>query len=197
MKFLALLAVGFEETEAVTVIDLLSRAGFLIKIFSAIGTRSVIGAHGICLQSDEILSKAIDMKNVKPSRDDLYAEYDALFIPGGMKNVTALSDSADVLDLIRFFYNANKYITAICAAPLVLAAAGIMNGVKFTCYPGCENSIIQRGGVYLKDTVVHDKKIITSQGIGTAFSFALSLITLLKGTDAGRSVAEAALITDY
>jgi 4-methyl-5(b-hydroxyethyl)-thiazole monophosphate biosynthesis len=165
---LTILAPGFEETEAVTVIDLLRRADIRVTI-AALYEREVTGSHDIPLICDVLLD------DVTPQ------DYDCLFLPGGQPGTNHLKSDSRVLHIVQSFQKADKLITAICAAPTVLHAAGILNGKKVTSYPSEQNVFTE--STYLDDLVVHDGQIITSRGVGTALEFALYLVGVLKGDD--------------
>ncbi|MCR5482718.1 MAG: DJ-1/PfpI family protein [Clostridia bacterium] len=161
------LAEGFEEIEAVTVVDILRRARFDIQTVSLTGSLDVTGAHGITISADTIIEKAD------------YDDCDMIILPGGMPGTVNLAQSEILMNRIREFAEGNKYVAAICAAPMVLAAAGILQGKKATIYPGMENKL--EGAKVKKDTVVTDGRIITSKGPGTAMEFALVIVELLRG----------------
>ncbi len=157
------LAPGFEETEAITVTDLLLRAGIDTKTVS-LGKREVTGAHGITVIADMAFNE-IDF------------EISSIVLPGGMPGTKNLADSQEIIDLIGVLNSQNALVAAICAAPSVLSKAGILNGKRFTCYPGYEKQITE--GIHEKTPVVRDSNIITSMGPGTAIPFALSIIAYL------------------
>jgi 4-methyl-5(b-hydroxyethyl)-thiazole monophosphate biosynthesis len=168
-RVLVPLAEGFEEIEAVTIVDLLRRAGIEVRT-AALANRLVTGSHGITVTSDI-------------SIDDVGVEdYDMIVLPGGMPGAEHLKTDARVIALLREFAAAGRYTAAICAAPGVLAHAGLLEGRAATSYPG----FLQAGsvpGMVLRDAaVVIDGKIVTSRGAGTAMEFALALVGLLEGT---------------
>ncbi len=173
MKVLVPLAEGFEETEAVTVIDLLRRAD-IETITSFTGRNPARGAHGILITAD----KAFDEKS----------EYNAIVLPGGMPGSTNLKNDPRVVNLIKHINRAGGLTAAICAAPIVLAEAGILNGKKFTCYPGYEKGIIKAGGLHTTGNTVTDGNIITGIGAAAAPLFAIEIIRYLKGPKAAEDV---------
>lgn len=166
MKVIVPLVEGFEETEAVTIIDVLRRAG--IETHSVgLNTTSVEGAHGIRISADFRLSEIT------------FEEYDVLVLPGGDPGYKNMMNSSSIMSMIRFFNDQNRLIGAICAAPAVLAKAGILDSKKATVFPTLEKSIpnLRRG------TVVYDKNIVTSPGPGTAMEFSLKLVELIAGKE--------------
>jgi 4-methyl-5(b-hydroxyethyl)-thiazole monophosphate biosynthesis len=171
------LADGFEEVEAVTCIDLLRRAGVKVTVLG-LGAAEVRGAHNIWVKADMPFNK-------------LAEPFDAVVLPGGMPGTSNLVASNDLLDLIRFAHGKNKLCAAICAAPAVLAKAGILDNRKATCYPGCEPHL--KGALLCEDAVVTDYNIITSRAVGTAIPFALELIETLAGAEVARKIKAAIL----
>ncbi len=174
MKVVVLLAPGFEELEAVTIVDVLRRGGISV-LLAGIVDPPVVGGHGIKITSDV-------------SIDDVKA-YDALVLPGGNPGYLNLERDQRVLSLVREAYDAGKYIGAICAAPHVLGEAGIMEGVTATCYPGIEIA----GAKRVDKPLVRHGTIITSQGPGTAMGFALDLVEVLTTKENQREVRKALL----
>ncbi|MDR0454756.1 MAG: DJ-1/PfpI family protein [Deferribacteraceae bacterium] len=174
-KVLIIMADGFEEIEAVTVIDLLRRADIDV-IIAGLNGKSVTGAHNIVVAAD------IELKSV------LKAEYDMLILPGGGPGTAALAASSDVLELIRRYDSKKTYIAAICAAPTALAKAGIMDGRAVTSYPGTENAFDSK--LYKTEAVVISGHIITSRAPGTAADFALTLVKILAGENRAETLAK-------
>lgn len=176
-KVLVPLAEGFEELEAVAIVDLLRRAG--IEVHTAtLGRREVTGSHGITVVADTTLAAV-------KARD-----YDMIVLPGGMPGTKHLEEDARVIALLRQFAEDGRYTAAICAAPSVLAHAGLLEGRKATSFPG----FLQPGSVpgieIAKDDVVVDGKVVTSRGPGTAIRFALALVELLEGAAARHAVQD-------
>ena len=165
MEVLVPLVDGFEEIEAIAIVDVLRRAG--LKVTTAgMPSTMVQGSHGIQVVAD----KKFDALN--------FREYDALVLPGGPGHAI-MAKSEKMLGLIADFDSRGKVIGAICAAPMVLAKAGILNDKKATIYPGMEREI-QRPR---PDKVVVDGNVIKSQGPGTAIEFALKLVEKLVSRD--------------
>lgn len=164
MKVFVPLADGFEDVEAMTVIDILRRAGIDVDVVGIPG--SVIESRsGVRIMTDKKLSEV----NVD--------EYDGIILPGGNRGVTNLSRSLSLLEMIKRLNTRGKLIAAICAAPLILAKLGILDNRKATIYPGLERELPYPRS----QPVVVDENIVTSQGPGTAMEFALKIVELLVG----------------
>ena len=174
-RVLVPLAPGFEEIEAVTVIDLLRRAGIEVHTASLDGPQ-VTGSHGITVTADIALDAA---------RAD---DYGMIVLPGGMPGADHLKRDARVISLLRRFAAEGRYTAAICAAPGVLAHAGLLEGRAATSFPGFL-SADSAPGIRLRDEpVVVDGAVATSRGPGTAMQFGLALIELLEGPAAREQV---------
>ena len=162
---LLLIAEGFEETEAVTICDVLRR-GQIEVIMAGLGGIAIRGAHDIVIQTDMMLEDVGD------------TIYDAMILPGGMGGTENLLASKRTTALLKSHAAAGKLVSAICAAPWVLDQADILTGKTATIYPGLESRI---SGTCDSSTVVHDGNIITSKGPATAMEFALALVRELAG----------------
>jgi protein deglycase len=160
---------GFEEIEAVTLIDVLRRAEQEV-IVAGDQVGPVPGAHGIAVSAERALAEIVA------------AELDAIVLPGGMPGARHLAEHEIVQRLLRELAAADKLLAAICAGPIALAAAGVHLGRRLTCYPGFEGRVA--GGTIVQDRVVVDGKLVTSRGPGTALEMALTLVGLLAGRDA-------------
>ena len=163
-KVLVLLTDGFEEVEAITPIDLLRRAGFDV-VTAGLDSLSVKGRSGVRVEAEILLENVTGL-------------FDALVLPGGPGYKT-LAESDMVLKTVRGFFRDNILCCAICAAPKVLAEAGVLTGKTYTCYPGINKDI--NGANYVDREVVRDGNIITSAGPGTAMRFSLAIIAALAG----------------
>lgn len=174
------IAEGCEELEAVTIIDLLRRAG--IKVVSA-GLRAgpVTASRGVVLLPDTTLDEALGH------------DYDMLVLPGGGPGAEALNNDERILGLLRDMAAAGRYTAAICAAPKVLAKAGLLNGRQATSYPGFLDKTPAPDMHYRSEAVVQDGTVITSRGPGTAMDFSLALIEILAGKET-RNEVEAGLV---
>lgn len=167
-KVLIPLAAGFEEIEAITNIDVLKRAGLEV-ITAGIDAKNIEGDHGIKIEADTEISE-IDA-------DDLLA----VVLPGGMPGAANLRDSDKLIKIIKKLFEAEKLCAAICAAPIVLEKAGILEGKNATSYPGFEKELISCN--YKEDRVVIDENIITGRGPGIAMEFAMTIVEYLLDTE--------------
>ncbi len=176
-KVLVLLAQGCEEIEAVTVIDILRRAG--IEVVSAgLDDLPVRASRGVMLLPDTTLDLA------------LRHGFDMIVLPGGQPGTDNLKADQRVIHLLQQTAQQGKFVAAICAAPSVLAAAGLLDGKQATCFPTCLDGFPK---VKLQTAAVaEDGKLITSRGPGTAMDFALTLVERLTGK-AKRHEVEAGL----
>ena len=175
---LILFADGSEELETVTAVNILRRAGVTVTL-AGLGAGALRGSRGVLLTPDTTLDEA------------LAHSYDMVVLPGGQPGTNHLKADARVLRLVQQMSAQGKYVAAICAAPSVLAAAGLLDGKRATCYPGSLNAFPQ---VQQQPAaaVVEDGKLITSRGPGTAMDFALLLVERLVG-HAKRQEVEAGL----
>ncbi|MCA1978540.1 MAG: DJ-1/PfpI family protein [Thiobacillus sp.] len=179
-KVLVPLADGCEELEAVTIIDLLRRAGIEVTT-AGLKPGIVRASRGVQLVPDVTLDVA------------LQDSYDMVVLPGGMPGAAHLKDDPRILDLVRRMAAAGKYTAAICAAPTVLLEAGVLAGRQATSYPGFLDALNPPGVNVSAAPVVADGTVITSRGPGTAMDFALTLIEALQGAEA-RARVEAGLV---
>ena len=173
------LADGFEEVEAVTVIDLLRRASLDVMSVSIMGRKEVTGAHGIIIEADSLFE------------DVNYDDCEMMVLPGGAEGAKNLDEYDGVTVHLTSFKKNKKWIAAICAAPMILGHHDIFDGEKATIYKGMEPEL--KNAVYVDDKVVIDGNIITSQGPATAMDFGLALISVLKGKDKAAEIAEGLL----
>lgn len=173
------LANGFEEIEALTIVDLLRRADLQVQTISITGDKKVMGTHGIPVEAD-ILYQEAD-----------YEQCEMIVLPGGLPGADYLGEHEGLTKHIRCFAENDKYLAAICAAPMVFGAQGILEGKKATIYPGMEDRLI--GAEPQNEKVVVDGKIITSRGPATAMPFAIKLVELLKGKAAAADLAKGLL----
>lgn len=168
-KVCAFLANGFEEVEALSVVDVLKRANIEVVMVSITGELKVKGAHNIEIMADMLY------ENVN------FEDVDVLFLPGGMPGTKNLDNYKALNEKLVEFDNSKKLVTAICAAPMVLGHLGILKGKNATCYPGFEDELV--GANVLYDNVVVDDNVITSRGMGTAIELGLKLVEILVDED--------------
>ena len=163
-KVAVILADGFEEIEALTVVDVLRRANITCHMvgFEA----QVTGSHAIQVQADRVF-------------DGDLSDYDMIVLPGGMPGSAHLRDNEQLIAELQKFEQVGKKIAAICAAPIVLNRAGLLKDKEFTCYDGVQEQIAD--GYYRKETVVVDGQLTTSRGPATALAFAYNLVEQLGG----------------
>ncbi len=169
MKVIVPLADGFEEIEAITIIDVLRRAGIDVTTISVTGKLEVTGAHQIIIKADKLFD------------DVSFGETDMIVLPGGMPGSMHLNQHDGLREVIMEMKRQDKYIGAICAAPLVLGNMGILKGLHATCFPGFEKYL--RDAILSEEGVVTDGKIVTGRGAGWAVPFALKLVEVLAGID--------------
>ena len=161
------LAPGFEELEAVTIIDLLRRAG--VGVWVAGDADQIKGSHGIVLNTDIRLDQALGR------------EWDMVALPGGQPGSDCLEADEGLCDLLRRMAESERFTAAICAAPKVLATAGVLEGRRVASFPGVLDSYEVPGMQLTETAVERDAMVITSRGPGTAMDFALALVEALLG----------------
>ncbi len=160
------LAEGFEETEAITPIDLLRRAGAQVTVVGVTG-KTVTGSHGIPVVADKEIGEIDD------------SDVELVVLPGGMPGTLNLENSEGVQRLIDTAARQGALLGAICAAPSILGHKGLLNGKTAVCFPGFEKDLT--GAVPGTEETVRDGNIITSRGAGSAVSFGLKLVEALYG----------------
>jgi len=170
-RVLVPLAPGFEEIEAIAIVDLLRRAGIEVQTASLDGPE-VTGSHGITVRADVALDAVTA------------SGYDMIVLPGGQPGADHLKDDARVISMLRHMAADGRYVAAICAAPGVLAHAGLLDGRAATSFPGALAQDSAPGIRLRTDPVVVDGRFATSRGPGTAIPFGLVLIELLEGAAA-------------
>ena len=169
------LADGFEEIEALAVVDLLRRAGMSATTVSINETPEATGAHGIPVIADTTI-------------DCISCDYDWLILPGGLPGAPNLAACEKLTDMLVEHNNAGKHIAAICASPaMVLAPLGILEGKEATCYPGLEDLLT--GAVHCPELAVASKNVVTGKGPAAAMAFALEIIKITLGEDKANEVA--------
>lgn len=174
------LADGFEEIEALTVVDVLRRGNVELTMVSITDRLEVMGAHNIEVKADRLFDMAAECKA------------DMLVLPGGGVGTQNLKEHTGVNEVCKNFVQNDKYVTAICAAPSVLGVKGLLKDKCAVCYPGFEPQL--EGAIIGTKNVVADGKIITSKGPGTAADFALTLLAVIKGADIADKVRAGMLL---
>ena len=168
MKGLIIIANGFEDTEALTTIDVLKRSG--LEVVTATPNENLI----VTTQYKHEIKAQVSLKNIMPN------DYDFLILPGGGAVFNVLHKLEDLPKLINHFVSGNKLVAAICAAPSILGRNGLLKGIKYTCFPGCEDNSYQ--GEFLDKGVVADK-FITAKSMYYTIDFALEIIKRLQGEE--------------
>lgn len=176
-RVLVPLAQGCEELEAVTIIDLLRRAGIEVTT-AGLDERPVVASRGVTLVPDTTLDEALEH------------DYDMVVLPGGGPGADHLDQDPRVGELLKKMASKERFVAAICAAPKVLASNGLLTGRLATSFPGFIENMNVPGLTFSEDSVVQDGRIITSRGPGTAMDFALVLIENLLGRAKREEVEE-------
>lgn len=175
VRVLVPLAQGCEEMEAVTVIDLLRRAGIEVVV-AGLDEQPVKASRGMVLLPDTVLDEVLD------------EDFDMIVLPGGLPGADNLDNDPRVHTLLKRLSGEGKYTAAICAAPKVLAGAGLLKSREATGFPGVLEAMALEGTRITGRPVEVDGKVVTSRGPGTAMDFALELIELMLGKEARMSV---------
>jgi 4-methyl-5(b-hydroxyethyl)-thiazole monophosphate biosynthesis len=165
------LAQGCEELEAITIIDLLRRAGITV-VSAGLDDQPVKASRGTVLIPDTTIEQVMAQS------------FDMIVLPGGQPGADHLRDDPRIQQKLKQQASDDKYVAAICAAPRALAQAGLLNGKRATSFPGSLEGCPAQDLQYLNDPVVVDGRIVTSRGPGTAMDFALTLIEILLGKEA-------------
>lgn len=170
-------AEGYEEIEALTVVDICRRCGLTIDMVSVTEARQVKGAHGIVVETDKTYSQTD------------FDAYDMLVLPGGGEGTRNLEACSELMEQVDAFYKAGKYIAAICAAPSIFGHRGILKGRRACSYPTFESHL--EGAVVTAGPVEIDGNVITSRGMGTSIPFALAIAGVFCGQEKADEMAEA------
>ncbi|GAB6108841.1 DJ-1 family glyoxalase III [Fusibacter bizertensis] len=158
---------GFEEIEALTVVDVLRRAEIRTHMIG-VSSNSVTGSHGIEVKMDDRINNIHTLSDVS-----------MIVLPGGMPGAKKLAESDELKNLLEQAYESEIHLAAICAAPTVLSKHGLLKGRRVTCYPGFESEL--HDFIHVDENVVQDGELITGKGAGVAMDFALKLVEILKG----------------
>lgn len=184
MKTVAVhLATGFEEIEAITIIDILRRAGLNVIITSVTGDPVVKGAHRISVTADKLFAE-VDYESV-----------DMIILPGGTEGAENLDRHEGLKSMIMNFHHTGKPIGAICAAPMVLGHLGLLEGKKAVCYPGYEKEL--KGALTGTASAVADGKLVTGRGIGAALNFSLEIVKMLVNKEKADKLAKGTLVETW
>lgn len=175
-KVAIFLATGFEEIEALTVVDLLRRVHVETDMISVGTEKKAVGAHNIAVDTDKIIAE-ID-----------FTQYDMLVLPGGMPGTLNLEANGLLMSWVDAFYKQDKYLAAICAAPSIFGHRNLLQGRVASCYPGFEKDL--EGATVSYEPVCVDGKIITSRGMGCAIPFGLKLVEILLGEEVSKDLSE-------
>ena len=176
MAIAVFFANGYEEIEALTVVDLTKRAGIETWMVSVTGERKVTGSHGIEVTMDKIFAE-VD-----------FEEVEMIVLPGGMPGTINLEACEPLMEKVKEFDKKGKYISAICAAPTMLGHLGLLKGKAACCYPGMEEGLEGADVVY--DSTASSEHILTSRGMGTAIDFGLQIIARFCGQETARDMAQ-------
>lgn len=177
------LAEGFETIEALTVVDVLRRAGVSIKTVSITENKSVVSAHKIKVEADEIFSSCD------------FTDATMLVLPGGIPGTPNLEAHVGLRKLIEESVKKGTKLAAICAAPSILGKMGLLEGRKATAYPGYEEELL--GAKALDAKVVVDGPYITARGMGTTIEFALTILRELGQEDAAKKIGQGIQFSQY
>lgn len=177
MKKLAVFfAEGYEEIEALTVVDICRRGGVETDMVSVTGEREVTGSHGICVRMDRLFEE-LD-----------FEEYDMLVLPGGMPGTRNLEAHSGLMARVDEFNEKGKYLAAICAAPSIFGHRGILKGKCACSYPSFESHL--EGAKVTAGPVEGDGNVITSRGMGTAIEFGLAILGVFCGEEKAEEMAK-------
>jgi len=174
------LAEGFEEIEALTIVDVLRRAGIEVMTVSMTKDKAVRGTHNITVLADSLFENAD------------YSNCEMIILPGGMPGTTNLQAHEGLIKNILSFAKDHKWIAAICAAPMILGRLSLLEDKQATIYPGMELHLV--GAKYSSEKVVVYEKFITGKGPGAAMEFALKIVEVFKGIQTVNSLRKAMIL---
>ncbi|MCI8507476.1 MAG: DJ-1/PfpI family protein [Lachnospiraceae bacterium] len=175
-KVYLFLATGFEEVEALTVVDILRRGGVDCKTVSVTGDYDVTSSHMVIVRADLLFDEAD------------FSDGEMLVMPGGIPGTPNLKAHEGLVKLIRQYKEAGKDLAAVCAAPTIYGEMGLLKGKNATCFPGMEDGLL--GANKLTDNVVCDGQFITSRGMGTCIDFGLALLARLTDQDKAQEIGK-------
>lgn len=169
-------ATGFEEVEALTVLDILRRANVDCKTVSIVGDYDVTSSHGVTVRADLLF----DEKDL--------TDADMIILPGGIPGTPNLRAHKGLEKLILQYHEEGKYLAAVCAAPTIYGEMGLLKGKKATCFPTLEDGLI--GAEWLEEKVVCDGQFITSRGMGTCIDFGLTILSKLTDEETAKTIGK-------
>ena len=174
-KVVLFLVEGFEEIEAMAPIDLMRRAGITVDTVSITKEKNVVSSRGVTVLADKVINEIN------------FEEYEMIVLPGGPGTDNYMK-SDKLREKLKEF-SIEKKVAAICAAPTILSALGLLKGKKAVCFPSCESEIIKDGAILEVKNVVKDGNIITGRAAGTAIDFALEIVKELVGEEKAEKIA--------
>lgn len=171
---------GLEECEGLITVDVLRRAQLPVDIIAVAKEREVTSSHGVHIVCDQLLEETN------------FEDYDMLILPGGMPGTTNLAACEPLCEQIVAFAREGKRLSAICAAPTVFSGLGLLKGKRATCFPGMQEQLVEDGASLVDNqAVVEDGIFITSQGLGTAMDFGLTIVAHYLGVDEAERIGRA------
>ena len=173
---------GSEELEFIAPLDIMRRANLEVDLISANNEDFITSSHNVKILADK---KIDEVNNI--------LDYDAIVIPGGMPGSTLLRDNKKIIEFYQTMYNSGKLVAAICAAPIVLSAAGITDEKEVTSYPGFDKEINYKN-YNSEKAVVIDKNVITAQGPAVAILFGYEIVNYLLQDNTAEDVKKAMLV---
>lgn len=173
---------GSEELEFIAPLDIMRRANLEVDLISANNEDFITSSHNVKILADK---KMDEVNNI--------LDYDAIVIPGGMPGSTLLRDNKKIIEFYQTMYNSGKLVAAICAAPIVLSAAGITDDKEVTSYPGFDKEINYKN-YNSEKAVVIDKNVITAQGPAVAILFGYEIVNYLLQDNTAEDVKQAMLV---
>ena len=175
-KVCVFFAEGYEEIEALTVVDLLRRSGIDTAMVSVTGDKAVTSSHGVAVVMDSLFAETD------------FSETEMLVLPGGMPGTKNLEACGPLMALVDDFYREGKYVAAICAAPSILGHRGMLKGKRACSFPEFESHL--EGAEVTRNCVEIADKVITARGMGCAIDFGLALVAVFRGGGAADALAE-------
>lgn len=176
MKVAVYFATGYEEIEALAVVDVLRRGKVEVSMVG-VSSKTVVSARGISINMDTTLDEVN------------HEEIDMMVLPGGVPGIINLESNEKLINQLKSFKEQGKWLAAICAAPSILGTHGLLVGEKATCYPNYESKLV--GCEHIDEKVVVSGKIVTGQGAGAALEFAFKILEVLQGKEIADEVRKA------